>query len=730
MDSDDAMVAPAASELVGDELDQDHELCLWGDELGNAHRTHRRARMQLLKLAMAAWNANVLAEMKAIATANDYGIFYDYGCIDGMNGEYPAWETSHENAPPIVTERELLLWGVADQTSCELGQEQSESEQRQRDKCAIEQSMVAAELEAEGYGIFFEYGCIDGMNGEYPCWESQADWHKDTSHENAPPIVIARELLLWGCAKSAGDVDAEQCANYLADQEEYMALHIAHNMAEPPGPEPPSDDGATWQDLYGDSPPGSPAPGSAQFGGGDDFDHHEELQLWGVVLQGAFLLQQEADQHAWEWMNVRAQATLAGIEHQADGEDHDIVAVMEFWGQGMHHPSSPTQHLANVCNCVVANGVAVVCQIHENSEEQVQLFEAYVQSTHLACESHYDQLEFDQNVAIEDHEELVAIDHELGGDAHRPGALNPIWFHCTCGNPWGHECMVHDEDCVEHDRRGARNHLEEVAGVVYLEHCACDASIAYLEEGEGFPEVAARLWQAESPQESLGRAEAEFEEQAVAVAAQESQLWAERWALYAHRVHPTMRCIGCRERLHVAPVTKCAMDVVHHAFQYHSDGPATLKHVQSQHHPVSVQKWSSNGVLLEPHAFNPNGGQHPAPKKDPYVAAMAAKPAPMPPGCTSPPGECWTCRHFHAHFEWKHEVQHHVQCGACCMRYCSWDCLHKNKHDADTCVDRLGKRGGTKRKARWVDYKLVCEAGVTVAVEDPNPNSMAGQDPN
>ena len=347
MDSDDAMVAPAASELVGDELDQDHELCLWGDELGNAHR---RARMQLLKLAMAAWNANVLAEMKAIATANDYGVFYDYGCIDGMNGEYPAWE-------------------------------------------------------------------------------SQADWHKDTSHENAPPIVIARELLLWGCAKSAGDVDAEQCANYLAHQEEYMALHIAHNMAEPPGPEPPSDDGATWQDLYGDSPPGSPAPGSAQFGGGDDFDHHEELQLWGVVLQGAFLLQQEADQHAWEWMNVRAQATLAGIEHQAYGEDHDIVAVMEFWGQGMHHPSSPTQHLANVCNCVVANGVAVVCQIHENSEEQVQLFEAYVQSTHLACELHY---------------------------------------------------------------------------------CACDASIAYLEEGEGFPEVAARLWQAESPQESLGRAEAEF----------------------------------------------------------------------------------------------------------------------------------------------------------------------------------------------------------------------------
>ena len=67
MDSDDAMVAPAASELVGDELDQDHELCLWGDELGKAHR---RARMQLLKLAMVAWNANVLAEMKAIATAN------------------------------------------------------------------------------------------------------------------------------------------------------------------------------------------------------------------------------------------------------------------------------------------------------------------------------------------------------------------------------------------------------------------------------------------------------------------------------------------------------------------------------------------------------------------------------------------------------------------------------------------------------------------------------------
>ena len=115
MDSDDAM--------VGDELDQDHELCLWGDELGKARR---RARMQLLKLAMAAWDANVLAEVKAIATANhththatanDYGVFYDYGCIDGMNGEYPFsesqadWhkETSHKNAPPNVTERELLL---------------------------------------------------------------------------------------------------------------------------------------------------------------------------------------------------------------------------------------------------------------------------------------------------------------------------------------------------------------------------------------------------------------------------------------------------------------------------------------------------------------------------------------------------------------------------------------------------------------------------------------------
>ena len=42
----------------------------------------------------------------------------------------------------------------------------------------------------------------------------------------------------------------------------------------------------------------------------------------------------------------------------------------------------------------------------------------------------------------------------------------------------------------------------------------------------------------------------------------------------------------------------------------------------------------------------------------------------------------------------------------------------------------LGKRGGTKRKVRWVDYKLVCETGVTIAVEDPNPNPMAGQDPN
>ena len=242
--------------------------------------------------------------------------------------------------------------------------------------------------------------------------------------------------------------------------------------------------------------------------------------------------------------------------------------------------------------------------------------------------------------------------------------------------------MVHDEDCVEHDRAGASNYQEEVADVVYLEHCACDASIAYLEEGEGFPEVAARLWQAESPQESLGRAEAEFEEQAVAVAAQESQLWGERHALYAHRVHPAMRCIGCRGRLHVAPLTESAM--------------------------VSVVQWSSNGLLCEPFGEK---------SKDPYVAAMAAKPAPMPPGCTMPPGECWPCRWLHKDFEWEHKVQHHVQCSTCLMRYCSWGCLHKNQHNTTTCVERMGR---TKRKKRWVDYKLVTTNGVTVAVEDPN----------
>ena len=67
------------------------------------------------------------------------------------------------------------------------------------------------------------------------------------------------------------------------------------------------------------------------------------------------------------------------------------------------------------------------------------------------------------------------------------------------------------------------------------------------------------------------------------------------------------------------------------------------------------------------------------------------------------------------------------------MRYCSWDCLHKNQHNTTTCVERLDAGGtghGTKRKVRWVDYKLVTTNGVTVAVEDPNPNSMAGQDPN
>ena len=68
--------------------------------------------------------------------------------------------------------------------------------------------MVAAKLGAGGYGISFEYGCIGGMDGEYPCWESQADWHEETSHGGAPPIVVARELLLWGCAKGAAGVGA------------------------------------------------------------------------------------------------------------------------------------------------------------------------------------------------------------------------------------------------------------------------------------------------------------------------------------------------------------------------------------------------------------------------------------------------------------------------------------------------------------------------------------------
>ena len=34
MDPDDAMVAPAASELVGGELGHDHELRLWADKWG------------------------------------------------------------------------------------------------------------------------------------------------------------------------------------------------------------------------------------------------------------------------------------------------------------------------------------------------------------------------------------------------------------------------------------------------------------------------------------------------------------------------------------------------------------------------------------------------------------------------------------------------------------------------------------------------------------------------
>jgi hypothetical protein len=33
---------------------------------------------------------------------------------------------------------------------------------------------------ANDYGVLYDYGCIDGMNGEYPASESQADWHKET----------------------------------------------------------------------------------------------------------------------------------------------------------------------------------------------------------------------------------------------------------------------------------------------------------------------------------------------------------------------------------------------------------------------------------------------------------------------------------------------------------------------------------------------------------------------
>ena len=87
MDSDDAMVALAASELVGDELDQDHELCLWGDELGKARR---RAHMQLLKLAMAACNAIAIAEMESIAAANDIGILA-WVAGGGQSGQPGCW---------------------------------------------------------------------------------------------------------------------------------------------------------------------------------------------------------------------------------------------------------------------------------------------------------------------------------------------------------------------------------------------------------------------------------------------------------------------------------------------------------------------------------------------------------------------------------------------------------------------------------------------------------------
>ena len=68
MDPDDVMVAPVANELVDDELDQGHELCLWADELDEARR---RGRMQLLKLATAAWNAKQLRQQMTMASCTN-----------------------------------------------------------------------------------------------------------------------------------------------------------------------------------------------------------------------------------------------------------------------------------------------------------------------------------------------------------------------------------------------------------------------------------------------------------------------------------------------------------------------------------------------------------------------------------------------------------------------------------------------------------------------------------
>ena len=182
--------------------------------------------------------------------------------------------------------------------------------------------------------------------------------------------------------------------------------------------------------------------------------------------------------------------------------------------------------------------------------------------------------------------------------------------------------------------------------------------------------------------------------------------------MYSHRVHPTMRCIGCEKKLHVAPLTGYAAicGPTFGDWDSHALGASRFKRTQN------VVVWGANGKLHEHIDFlNP----HLDGCIDFCKDWTPTKDLPMP-FCTNetnPLGACWTCQKLRRSFKWQHTVEHHVQCMTCCMRYCSSGCLEKNQHDAVTCTGQRRKSDGLltpepKRQRVWEDFK--CVGGVAV----------------